>query len=41
MRAAAADSVPVSDARFDPARSAAGGRNPWLVAVVVSIATFM
>jgi MFS transporter, DHA2 family, multidrug resistance protein len=22
-------------------RSAAGGRNPWLVAVVISIATFM
>jgi DHA2 family multidrug resistance protein len=24
-----------------PSRSAAGGRNPWLVAVVISIATFM
>jgi MFS transporter, DHA2 family, multidrug resistance protein len=28
-------------ARWDPSRSAAGDRNPWLVAVVVSIATFM
>ncbi|MCG5239734.1 DHA2 family efflux MFS transporter permease subunit [Azospirillum doebereinerae] len=26
---------------FDPAQSAAGGRNPWLIAIVVSIATFM
>jgi DHA2 family multidrug resistance protein len=26
---------------WDPSRSAAGDRNPWLVAVVVSIATFM
>ncbi|HEY2529393.1 MAG TPA: DHA2 family efflux MFS transporter permease subunit [Xanthobacteraceae bacterium] len=26
---------------WSPSRSAAGGRNPWLVAVVVSIATFM
>jgi DHA2 family multidrug resistance protein len=24
-----------------PSRSAAGDRNPWLVAVVISIATFM
>ena len=28
-------------ARPELARSAAGGRNPWLVAVVISIATFM
>src|SRR5271169_5725106 len=28
-------------ASWDPSRSAAGHRNPWLVAVVVSIATFM
>ena len=28
-------------AGWDPSRSAAGDRNPWLVAVVVSIATFM
>src|SRR3974390_1048882 len=27
--------------RWDPSRSAAGDRNPWLVAVIVSIATFM
>jgi len=27
--------------RSDLSRSAAGGRNPWLVAVVISIATFM
>jgi DHA2 family multidrug resistance protein len=26
---------------WDPSRSAAGDRNPWLVAIVVSIATFM
>ena len=26
---------------WTPSRSAAGHRNPWLVAVVVSIATFM
>jgi DHA2 family multidrug resistance protein len=26
---------------FDASQSAAGGRNPWLIAVVVSIATFM
>lgn len=26
---------------FDPASSAAGGTNPWLIAVVVSVATFM
>ncbi|MGO4574268.1 DHA2 family efflux MFS transporter permease subunit [Microvirga sp. 2TAF3] len=26
---------------FDPSRSAAGGHNPWLIAGVVSIATFM
>src|SRR5215472_7370609 len=26
---------------WDSSRSAAGNRNPWLVAVVVSIATFM
>jgi len=33
----------VSAARQDPAlsRSAAGDRNPWLVAIVISIATFM
>ena len=30
-----------ASARWDPSRSAAGDRNPWLVAVVVSIATFM
>lgn len=41
MSAATADAVPVGDEGFDPARSAAGGRNPWLIAVVVSIATFM
>jgi MFS transporter, DHA2 family, multidrug resistance protein len=29
------------DRTYDGARSAAGGRNPWLIAVVVSIATFM
>ena len=28
-------------AGWDPTRSAAGDRNPWLVAVIVSIATFM
>src|SRR5215470_5796704 len=28
-------------AGWDPSRSAAGDRNPWLVAIVVSIATFM
>jgi len=28
-------------AGWDPSRSAAGDRNPWLVAVIVSIATFM
>ena len=28
-------------AAWTPARSAAGGRDPWLIAVVVSIATFM
>lgn len=28
-------------ARGDQSRSAAGGRNPWLIAIVVSIATFM
>jgi DHA2 family multidrug resistance protein len=28
-------------AKFDNSRSAAGGRNPWLIALVVSIATFM
>ena len=28
-------------AGWDDSRSAAGDRNPWLVAVVVSIATFM
>jgi MFS transporter, DHA2 family, multidrug resistance protein len=28
-------------AKFDGSRSAAGGRNPWLIALVVSIATFM
>jgi MFS transporter, DHA2 family, multidrug resistance protein len=28
-------------AGWDPSRSAAGHRNPWLVAVIVSIATFM
>jgi MFS transporter, DHA2 family, multidrug resistance protein len=28
-------------ASWDPSRSAAGDRNPWLVAVIVSIATFM
>ena len=26
---------------WDSSRSAAGDRNPWLVAIVVSIATFM
>ncbi len=26
---------------WNPSRSAAGGRNPWLVAIIVSIATFM
>ena len=26
---------------WTPARSAAGGRNPWLIATVISIATFM
>ena len=26
---------------FDPSRSAAGDRNPWLVAIVISLATFM
>ena len=26
---------------WTPARSAAGGRNPWIIAVVISIATFM
>ncbi|MBP2298826.1 DHA2 family efflux MFS transporter permease subunit [Azospirillum picis] len=26
---------------FDPSQGAAGGHNPWLIAVVVSIATFM
>ena len=31
------DGVP----HFDRSRSAAGGRNPWIIAVVVSIATFM
>ncbi len=42
MSAAAADAGPAAmDEGFDPARSAAGGRNPWLIAVVVSIATFM
>src|SRR5437879_10286994 len=29
------------DARDDLSRSAAGDRNPWLVAVVISLATFM
>ncbi len=28
-------------AGWTPARSAAGGRNPWIIAVVISIATFM
>ena len=28
-------------AAWSPARSAAGGRNPWIVAVVISVATFM
>lgn len=27
--------------RWNPSRSAAGGRSPWLIAIVVSIATFM
>ena len=26
---------------WTPARSAAGGRNPWIIAIVISIATFM
>jgi len=30
-----------STASADQSRSAAGGRNPWLIAIVVSIATFM
>jgi len=29
------------DGRHSQSRSAAGNRNPWLIAVVVSIATFM
>ena len=28
-------------ADWTPARSAAGGRNPWVIAVVISVATFM
>ena len=28
-------------AAWTPARSAAGSRNPWLIAVILSIATFM
>jgi DHA2 family multidrug resistance protein len=34
-------SDPAMAAGWDPSRSAAGDRNPWLVAIVVSIATFM
>ena len=34
-------SDPSLPAGWDPSRSAAGDRNPWLVAVIVSIATFM
>jgi DHA2 family multidrug resistance protein len=30
-----------ADAKGAQSRSAAGDRNPWLIAVVVSIATFM
>ncbi|HEX5507036.1 MAG TPA: MFS transporter, partial [Pseudolabrys sp.] len=30
-----------SSPHFDRSRSAAGDRNPWLIAIVVSIATFM
>jgi MFS transporter, DHA2 family, multidrug resistance protein len=40
MSERAAASRPVA-AAWDDSRSAAGNRNPWLVAVVVSIATFM
>jgi MFS transporter, DHA2 family, multidrug resistance protein len=34
-------SAQTAAAGWDPSRSAAGDRNPWLVAVIVSIATFM
>ncbi len=30
-----------TSAQGDQSRSAAGGRNPWIIAIVVSIATFM
>jgi DHA2 family multidrug resistance protein len=30
-----------ADAGWGPARSAAGNRNPWLIAAIISIATFM
>jgi DHA2 family multidrug resistance protein len=39
MTAAAADAERNEEERLS--RSAAGGHNPWLIAVVVSIATFM
>jgi DHA2 family multidrug resistance protein len=35
------DQTATATAGWDPSRSAAGDRNPWLVAVIVSIATFM
>jgi DHA2 family multidrug resistance protein len=36
-----AGSAAAGSGRFNPATSAAGDRNPWLIAVVVSISTFM